>query len=162
MIETWVIVETNSASEPRVHFGGFSETAADKIAARIRSGFTEWDHDHDCELFVKCADGQPAAWWEDANLFQEVSRRWAEWYSETIDNIATQIGSGYGARCLEDIDDIDREEMWKELPARLYRWFWDHDRTAVLMAAPDQARGGWPTEDQVTAGLIGLGYKSPN
>ena len=59
MIQTWVIVETNSAFEPFVHFGGFSEAAAGKIAARIRARWTGWDHDHDCELFVKRVDGQP-------------------------------------------------------------------------------------------------------
>ena len=59
MIQTWVIVETNSAFEPFVHFGGFSEAAAGKIAARIRARWTGWDHDHDCELFVKRVDGHP-------------------------------------------------------------------------------------------------------
>ena len=88
-------------------------------------------------------------------------------YNVAIENIANQIGAGYGAECLEDIDDIEREEIWEDLPDMLYGWFWDHDKSAIgltinaeYVVENTNGQGAWPTEAQIKSGLVGLGYVS--
>ena len=81
----------------------------------------------------------------------------------TVDNIANQLGAGYGAECLECLEflgDSEREKTWEELPRRLFVWFEDNDPAAIQDGDELDSPGGWPTEEQIVTAMNGLGYEA--
>jgi hypothetical protein len=68
---------------------------------------------------------------------------------EIVDAIANQIGAGYGARLIDEIDDC---EILDDLPRRLFLWLEQH--------LPEAIESGWPKEEQIITALIGLGHSN--
>lgn len=72
-------------------------------------------------------------------------------HNATLENIETELRNTTIERDGELVDDA-------EVASALFSWFWDHDQSAVEC---NDGGGGWPTSEQIEAGLIGLGYTDP-